>query len=177
VRYEFERQAHRLDPDTFVGLPTNQFTYLNPIQLLDLNYDNNRLVTGSLYLETPRWFIVELQFRTSTATATTAGSLTQNCTAATRPPCTATQTTINVSVPSPAGYSRPSYRANLTYKLMNDENKLFIFSFERSNNFYFSGPTDQNTVGYAPGGALNPINFDERLMGVTFVYKFGKRAR
>lgn len=69
-----------------------------------------------------------------------------------------------------SGYSRPSYRANLTYKLMNDENKTFIFSFERNNNFYFS-----NT--FPPGGALNPINFDERLVGISFVYKFGKRAR
>jgi len=111
---------------------------LTPIDLF-LERDSNRLATVSLYMETPRWFIVELQFRDNSST-------------------------------SLAGYSRPSYRANLTYKIANDENKLLIFSFERNNNFYFS-------AAYPPGGLLNPINFDERMMGLTFVYKFGKRAR
>ena len=75
-----------------------------------------------MYVEAPRYFIAELQFRDNSST-------------------------------SQAGYSRPSYRANLTYKMMNDENKLFIFSFERNNNFYYSD-------AYPPNGALNPINFE-----------------
>lgn len=160
MRYEFERQNHQLDPDTFGGLPINQAQYLNPFQLLLLEHDNNRLATASMYIETPRWFILELQFRATTSTATTPGTLTQTCTAATTPPCKAGQTTITVSDPVAAGYSRPSYRANLTYKIANDENKVFIFSFERNSNFYFTSS-----------------DFDERLIGVTFVYKFGKRAR
>lgn len=133
LRYELERQGAR--PGLANVLPGGTPTAID----LFLLRESNRLATASLYMETPRWFIVELQFRDNSST-------------------------------SLAGYSRPSYRANLTYKLMNDENKLFIFSFERNNNFYFS-------AAYPPGGALNPINFDERLMGMTFVYKFGKRAR
>ncbi len=181
IRYELERQNHRLDPDSYV-LPASYAQYLNPIDLLLLEHDNNRLVTASMYVEAPRWFIVELQFRTATATDTTPGKLTQLCTTATTPPCPVPtalnpRPTMQASIPSPAGYSRPTYRANITYKIANDENKLFIVSFERNSNFYFSGPTDQNLAGYAPGGPLNPINFDERLLGVTFVYKFGKRAR
>ena len=133
VRYELERQGSRPGLDNILpgGTPT-------AIDLFLLR-ESNRLATVSLYMETPRWFIVELQFRDNSSTTL-------------------------------AGYSRPAYRANLTYKIANDENKLFIFSFERNNNFYYS---DQ----YPPGGLLNPINFDERLMGLTFVYKFGKRAR
>jgi hypothetical protein len=129
LRYELERQGSRPGLD---NVP------LTPIDLF-LERDSNRLATVSLYMETPRWFIVELQFRDNSST-------------------------------SLAGYSRPAYRANLTYKIANDENKLLIFSFERNNNFYFS-------TAYPPGGLLNPINFDERMMGMTFVYKFGKRAR
>lgn len=133
LRYELERQGSRPGLDNVLpgGTPT-------AIDLFLLR-ESNRLATASLYVETPRWFIVELQFRDNSATTL-------------------------------AGYSRPSYRANVTYKIANDENKLLIFSFERNNNFYYS---DQ----YPPGGLLNPINFDERMAGVTFVYKFGKRAR
>jgi hypothetical protein len=99
------------------------------------------------------------------------------CTAATTPPCAAGQTIISQVVNGASGYSRPSYRVALTYKLMNDENKVLIFSFERNNNFYYGPPTASVPAGYPPGGALNPLNFDERIAGVTFVYKFGKRAR
>jgi hypothetical protein len=37
---------------------------------------------------------------------------------------------------------------------------LFIFSFERNSNFYLNSP-----------------NFDERVSGLTFVYKFGRHGR
>ncbi|MGH9524415.1 MAG: hypothetical protein ACRD3E_17970 [Terriglobales bacterium] len=172
MRYDLERDTHRLDPDTYLSL--NQAgtltQYVNPLELLYLDHDNNRLATASLYVETPRWFIVELQFRDASATAATPGTLTVACPASVTGPCVQ-------SIAGPAGYSRPSYRAQVTYKIANDENKLFILSFERNSNFYFSGPSDQNPAGYLPGGVLNPINFDERIMGVTFVYKFGKRAR
>jgi hypothetical protein len=133
LRYELERQGSR--PGLANVLPGNTPSAID----LFLLRESNRLASASVYIETPRWFIAELQFRDNSST-------------------------------SQAGYSRPSYRANLTYKIANDENKLFVFSFERNNNFYYSNL-------YPPSGALNPINFDERLIGVTFVYKFGKRAR
>lgn len=134
LRYELERQGSRPGLDYLLD-PGHVFS---PVDLLLLR-ESNRLATAALYVETPRWFIVELAFRDNSATTL-------------------------------SGYSRPSYKAALTYKLMNDENKVFIFSFERNNNFYY----DNN---YTPGGLLNPINFDERIAGVTFVYKFGKRGR
>lgn len=76
---------------------------------------------------------------------------------------TATITAASTDVPPlyyPNGYSRPSYDARFTYKIRNDENTLLVFSFERNNNFYYTSP-----------------NFDERIMGVTLVWKFGKRGR
>ena len=98
MRFELNREAHR------PGIPTD-FTLL---------YDSNRLSTVGIYVETPRWFIVELAYRDSSATIT--------------------------SLELPAGFSRPSYRAAATYKIRNDENTRFIFAFERNNNFYFTSP-------------------------------------
>lgn len=101
----------------------------SPVPDFTLDRDSNRLGSAVLYAEAPRWFIVELAFRDASAT-----------------------------IFGPAGYSRPSYRTALTYKIRNDRNILLIFSFERNSNFYFTSP-----------------NFDERQFGMTFVYKFGTR--
>jgi hypothetical protein len=102
-----------------------------------MHLDSNRLGSAALYIEAPKWFIMEGAFRDASAT-----------------------------ILGPSGFSRPSYRAALTYKFLNDENTTFVFSFERNNNFYM-----------VPVGSLTPpANFDERVMGVTFVYKFGRRG-
>lgn len=179
IRYELERQNHRNDLDTFL-LPTTAATYVNPFQLLYLDHDTNRLGTATIYVEAPRWFIVEAGFRDTSATITVPASL--PCGTAATSPCVAGQAQ-NQVVNGASGYSRPSFRLALTYKIANDENKVLIFSFERNNNFYFSPPTSSDAIGYAPGQSrtvppiFNPLNFDERIAGVTFVYKFGKRAR
>jgi hypothetical protein len=60
---------------------------------------------------------------------------------------------------SASGYHRPQYRGAMTYKVRNDENVQFILHFERNNNFYVTSP-----------------DYDERVYGLTFVYKFGKRG-
>jgi hypothetical protein len=117
-RYELERQSQR--PDLVLAVPDDR-----------LDYGSNRLGTASLLVEAPKWFLVELAFRDSSAT-----------------------------IYGPTGYSRPAYRAQVTYKIGNDENLLLIATFERNNNFYFTSP-----------------NFDERVSGLAFVWKFGKRGR
>jgi hypothetical protein len=101
---------------------------------LRLDRDSNRLGIAQVYIETPRWFIAELGFRG------------------------VSQTLFNPA--GRGGNNRPSYRAALTYKVMNDENKLVIGSFERNFNYYYLSQS-----------------FDERQVGVTLVYKFGKRGR
>jgi hypothetical protein len=116
------------------------FLNYNPV-LATLEYNSNRLDTISLIVEPPKWFIIELGFRDASATITSATE--------TLPP-----------LYYPSGYSRPSYRAQVTYKYRNDENKLVIFTFERNNNYYYTSN-----------------NFDERVAGVTLVWKFGKRGR
>jgi hypothetical protein len=128
MRWELERQSHR------PGATPTVADYF-------LTYDSNRLGTAAIYVETPKYFILEVAFRDSSATIST-------------PPGGTTAYWM------PGGFSRPSYRAAVTYKIRNDENTLLIFSFERNSNFYYAQP-----------------HFDERVSGVTFVYKFGKRGR
>ncbi len=130
LRYELERAAQR---------PRIGQVITNPILVLALDRDSNRLGTASIFIEPPKWFLFELAFRDASSTLPTLGP--------------------GGTFLIPAGYSRPSYRAAATYKWRNDENIQFIVSFERNNNFYFNSP-----------------NFDERIVGLTFAYKFGRRT-
>jgi hypothetical protein len=94
LRWELERMSARPG----IAQPTPDFTLL---------HESNRMNTAALYLQPPKWFILELAYRQSSAT-----------------------------IFGPSGFRRPSYRAALTYKVANDENLQLIFSFERNNNFY-----------------------------------------
>jgi hypothetical protein len=155
-RYELERQSHRPAVCDF-PVPTPPATsnppgtlcniFLDPLLLRD----SNRLGSANVFIQAPKLFILELAFRASTATLT---SLTQ-----------ATNPTTGVALPppfppAPNGFSRPSYRSALTYKIKNDENMTFTFSFERNNNFYFTSP-----------------NYDERVWAGTVLYRFGRRGQ
>jgi len=126
LRYELERQSHR------PNLNCAPSATCTPALILRLDRDSNRLGTAGFFIEAPKWFILELAFRDSSAT-----------------------------IFGPSGYSRPSYKAQATYKIGNDENHLFILGFERNNNFYFL--------------PQNP--YDERVWSATIVYRFGKRAQ
>jgi len=132
LRYEFERTAQRPELENLIDR---------------LDYDNNRLGTASLYVETPKYFIAEVAFRDASSTLV---SYIPNPNVVNGP-----------QIFAPAGYSRPQYKASLTYKFRNDENTLLVFSFERNNNFYF---------------APSP-NYDERVYGVSIIYKFGRRGK
>jgi hypothetical protein len=146
LRFELERQGHQ--PNVTPGVVCNPLAGLSDPCLL--TYDSNRLDTAALLVEAPRWFIAELGYRVTTAT-----------------------------IFGPSGYNRPSYRAALTYKLRNDENTVLIFSFMRNNYFFLTPPCAGNCTaqpGLPAPPALTPItDYDERQIGVSFVYKFGKR--
>ena len=147
LRFEIERQSHQ--PNVTGQAVCNPLLGLADPCLLA--YDSNRLDTAAILAEAPRWFIIELGYRVTTATLF-----------------------------GPSGYNRPSYRAALTYKIRNDENTVLIFSFMRSNYFYLTPPCSAPGSGclLAPPTStlLTPItDYDERQFGVSFVYKFGKR--
>ena len=104
---------------------------LVPINPL-LEYDSNRLGTASLLIESPKYLLAEFAYRDSSAT-----------------------------IYGPSGFSRPSYKTQITYKIKNDENTTIAFVFERNFNYYF----------------LPSPNYDERLIGGLLVWKFGHRGR
>jgi hypothetical protein len=106
LRYELERQSHR--PRSTV-IPVPDFT---------LDRDSNRLASVTLFIEAPKWFLIEGAFRSSSATIFGPVSL--------------------LAPSGGSGFSRPSYKGSVTYKFRNDENTLFTFGFERYSNFYRS---------------------------------------
>jgi hypothetical protein len=118
LRFELNRQAHR----PFINDAIPDFMLL---------YDSNRLSTVGIFIEPPKYLVLELAYRDSSAT-----------------------------IFGPTGYSRPSYKASMTYKVRNDENTRFIFAFERNSNFFFTSP-----------------NFDERIWSGSAIYRFGKRGQ
>lgn len=108
IRYELERGKSR---------PVIIQPVFNPFFLED---DSNRLASASLYTEAPKYFIVEVGYRSSGATLLSNG-IDQNT---------------KLALFSPSGFLRPSYTAAVSYKINNDENYVFKFGFERNNNFY-----------------------------------------
>lgn len=153
LRWELERQSHRPGQCAFpvfpagVVAPADQPCNLPGDPLLVR--DSNRLGSATIFVEAPRWFILEGAFRASTATL---NALTE------------TRDLNNLPVvpypQGPTGFSRPSYRGALSYKIKNDENMVFTFSFERNNNFYFTSP-----------------NYDERIWAGSLLYRFGRRGQ
>ncbi|HUS18216.1 MAG TPA: hypothetical protein VMZ25_01075 [Terriglobales bacterium] len=153
-RWELERQSHRpgscglpIAP-TGVTLPPDQ--PCNQIGDPLLVRDSNRLGSANLYIQAPRWFILEGAFRASTATL---NSLTE-----VRDPLT--NLPLGTYPREATGFSRPSYRGAISYKIRNDENMVFTFSFERNNNFYFTSP-----------------NYDERVWAGALLYRFGRKGQ
>lgn len=103
---------------------------LDPV-LCQLDRDSNRFFSASAYIEAPKWFILEGSYRESNATLF-----------------------------GPSGFSRPSFRAAVTYKYRNDLNRLLILSYYEGRNFYFTSP-----------------DFDEKQFAATVVFKFGNRTQ
>jgi hypothetical protein len=155
-RFELERQSHRPSicdfPSPVAPATTNPpGTVCNVFLDPALVRDSNRLGSANLFIQAPRWFILEGAFRASTSTLTALTAVTDPLTGnALPPPFQAT----------PNGFSRPSYRGALSYKIRNDENMVFTFSFERTNNFYFTSP-----------------NYDERIWAGSLLYRFGRRGQ
>jgi hypothetical protein len=116
-RYELERMAQR---------PRLTLTLAD----FFLEQDTNRLGSASLYVEAPKYAILEVAYRDSSAT-----------------------------IFGPAGFNRPTYSAAVSYKINNDENYVFKFSFERNNNFYQSS-----------------TNYRERIWAGQLLIRFGRRG-
>ncbi|MBI1750623.1 MAG: hypothetical protein HY234_00060 [Acidobacteria bacterium] len=60
------------------------------------------------------------------------------------------------------GFKRPSWRASLTYKFRNDENRLITAFYERGNNFFDTGDPF----------VADPKSFRETILGGTILLRF-----
>ncbi|MHB8734512.1 MAG: hypothetical protein ACYC6M_04335 [Terriglobales bacterium] len=115
------------------------------------NANNNRLVNGSLFIEAPKYFVFEGFYRRLSA------STFQNFDNPLTP---------GALVLLGSGYLRPSYRAALSYKFRNDDNRVFHISYERNNN-NFIDPVNP----FAPPGPVTLRNFNERVFEVGLLYR------
>jgi len=155
-RFELERQSHRPAicefPTPVAPATANPAgTPCSVLMDIALVRDSNRLGSATLYIQAPRWFILEGAFRASSSTLTSLAAATDPVTGVLLPP---------PFQPTANGFSRPSYRGAVSYKIRNDENMVFTFSFERTNNFYFTSP-----------------NYDERIWAGSLLYRFGRQGR
>ncbi len=115
--------------------------------------NNNRSILGSLYMEAPKYVVLEFVYRQVGATLfseclTTASDFCQSLRAI----------PAGTVVLLPAGFGRPAYRGALTYKILNSEDRTITFSVDRNMNAF----------------ALPNRNFDERVIAVTLLYRFRK---
>jgi hypothetical protein len=110
-------------------------------------WDTNRSLQASLLVEAPKYFRFEGQYREF-----------NSVTLSPVDPANPLITLLYLN----QGFKRPSWRAALTYKWANDENKLITAFFERTNNFFATGdPALPDTK-----------SFRETVIGGTILLRF-----
>jgi hypothetical protein len=115
--------------------------------------NDNRNISAIMYVDAPKYLQMEFIFRQVGA------SLFTQCATTTTSQCGSfTSLPPNVNVLLASGFGRPQYRAALTYKFHNSDNRVLIFSMDRNNNFFA-------TQGRA---------FDERVFAVTMLWRYKK---
>ncbi len=113
--------------------------------------NNNRTIQAMAILEAPRYFVFEGMYRQIGATLFSECLTTPSefCQQFVRVPPGAV-------VLLPSGFGRPAYRAAITYKIANSDDRFIVFSFDRNDNYF----------------ALPGRNFRERVIAVTFVFRW-----
>ena len=118
--------------------------------------NSNRNVQAALTVDAPRYFSFEVLFRQVGATLFQDRSVVNAQTGA---PFIGPNGVPLFEITGPAGFRRPSFRAAVTYKLFNDENRFVTLSYERNNNLF----------------ALSDHDFLERVMQLTLVWRFQRQ--
>lgn len=148
LRFETERESKQVELETLKD-PVTQLTVVDPLTLRPVVRrqsagDQIRSIQGSLVLEFPKYFTLDLYYRELNAELLSSfqlGALPQF---------------------GNGGYRRPTGRAQLQYRIRDDENKYFLFTVERNvNTFNVLDPTQPDTR-----------SFREKLAQITFVYRF-----
>jgi len=152
-RWEFSPTARfdieRLDKHAPFNpaLPPTDITLLFPGDFFSA-FDTNRTIQAGFLLDTPRYLRIEGNYKEFNGLALSSVPVNQ-------PP---------VFLYFNQGFKRPSWRAAVTYKIGNDENRTVTAFYVRTNNFF---PTGDPTVP-------DVRSFRETVIGGSIVLRFRK---
>ncbi|MFQ5723947.1 MAG: hypothetical protein ACE5G6_05595, partial [Terriglobia bacterium] len=147
-RFETERESKQVELETLEELASG-LTLVDPLTLQPVvrrksGGDQIRTLQAALTVDFPKYFSLDLFFRQLSAellSGLRADGLQQF---------------------GNGGFSRPQWRAQLQYKIRNDENKFILFTVERNvNSFDLLDRTEPDLR-----------SFREKLAQITFVYRF-----
>lgn len=148
LRFETQRESKQVElealKDPVSGLPIVDPLTLRPLVRRQSGGDQTRTLQGSFTLEFPKYFTLDGLYRELNAALLSSfdsGGVRQF---------------------GNGGYRRPKWRAQLQYRIRNDENKFFLFTAERNlNTFFVLDPTQPDQR-----------SFREKIAQITFVYRF-----
>ncbi len=156
-RWEFSPTARfeieRLDKQTPLNaaLPPTDITLLFPADFFSA-FDTNRTIQAGFLLDTPRYIRIEGSYKEFNGLALAPLEVSAQ---------------FNPQLPFlyfNQGFRRPSWRAAVTYKIGNDENRTVTAFYVRTNNFF---PTGDPTVA-------DSRSFRETVIGGSIVLRFRK---
>jgi hypothetical protein len=150
VRFELER-LEKSAPKNAALSPTDP-TLVFPGDFFGA-FDTNRSIQSGFLLEAPRYFRIEGQYREFNSVSLSA----LRASAALDP--------LLRFFYMNQGFKRPSWRASVTFKVANDENKTVTAFYERMNNFFDRGDPF----------VADLKSFRETVIGATILLRFGGR--
>lgn len=161
VRYEAERASKQVGLEP-VDDPVTQNRLLDPASNLPLvatfsGGDLTRSIQGSFTIDFPKYFSLEAHYRGLSGELLT-GFASGNF-------FSLSSGGFSQIAFGNGGYRRPSFRAQLTFRIANDENRFITFVFERSvNTFSLPDPREADTK-----------SFRENVAQVSLVWRFRRQ--
>jgi len=154
LKFETERESKQVDLEELED-PATELPLVDPLTLRPLVRrrsagDQTRTLQGNATLEFPKYFTLDLMYRELSA------ELLSSFVPVAPSPLAGLRQFAN------GGYRRPKWRAQLQYRIRNDENRFFLFTVERN----------VDTFSVLDPSLPDERSFRERVAQVTFVYRF-----
>ena len=155
LRFETERESKQVELEKLMDPVATDLPLVDPLTLRPLVRrqsagDQTRTLQGNATLEFPKYFTLDLMYRELSA------ALLSSFVPAAPSPLAGVRQFAN------GGYRRPKWRAQLQYRIRNNEDRFVLFTFERGVDTFFVIDPSQPDLR----------SFRERVAQVTFVYRF-----
>jgi hypothetical protein len=155
LRFETERESKQVEVEKLMDPVATDLPLVDPLTLRPLVRrqsagDQTRTLQGNATLQFPKYFTLDLMYRELSA------ALLSSFVPAAPSPLAGVRQFAN------GGYRRPRFRAQLQYRIRNDENRFLLFTYERGVDTFFLVDPSQPDLR----------SFRERVAQVTFVYRF-----